>query len=127
FSSFAYRVEAVRILGQVLSAQTPSPSSPPGGPGGPGGGLNNPSPALDDPRSDAADASLTNWFLHLPEPKKELVQADGKVDEMLFQAHMVIQATSIYLHRPRSHLVFSAVPDDTRCTPSTNALSPHHP
>ncbi|KAF3915913.1 hypothetical protein AA313_de0204455 [Arthrobotrys entomopaga] len=99
FSSYAYRVEAVRILGQVLAC----------------GGSENP----DDPRVDSADTSLVNWMLHLPGNKKELVDKDGKVDEMLFQAHMVINAASIYLHRPKSHLAISLVPDATSCTPPT--------
>lgn len=78
FSSFAYRVEAVRILGQVLSVSM----------------MGSP----DDTRADAADASLANWGLHLPEVKKELVKGrERKVDEMLFQAHMVINAyVSLY-------------------------------
>lgn len=42
--------------------------------------------------TDAADASIGNWFLHLPDEKKEIVGKDGKLDEMLFQAHMVIHA-----------------------------------
>ena len=76
FSSFAYRVEAVRILGQVLCVDA----------------LDD-----DDTRADAADASIANWGLHLPPAKKELLlpPAAGRtdrVDEMLFQAHMVIHA-----------------------------------
>lgn len=74
FSSFSYRVEAIRILGQVLAV---------GSAAGQG----------DETRADAADASLVNWGLHLPEAKKELVDGkDRKVDEMLFQAHMVVNA-----------------------------------
>ena len=107
FSSYAYRVEAIRILGQVLAC----------------GRNNDP----DDLRADAADASLVNWALHLPEDKKELVGKDRKVDEMLFQAHMIVYATSIYLHRPRSHLVVSLVSDETTCTPTTGYTSSHHP
>ncbi|KAF8444351.1 hypothetical protein BDZ91DRAFT_156825 [Kalaharituber pfeilii] len=107
FSSYAYRVEAIRILGQVLAC----------------GHNNDP----DDPRADAADASLVNWALHLPDEKKELVGKDRKVDEMLFQAHMIVYATSIYLHRPRSHLVVSLVSDETTCTPTTGYTSSHHP
>lgn len=98
FSSFAYRVDAVRILGQVLAV-------------GQGGDP-------EDPRADAADASLVNWGLHLPECKKELIGEDRRVDEMLFQAHMVVYAATIYLHRPKSHLAISTVPDDTSCTPA---------
>jgi hypothetical protein len=72
YSSFAYRVEAVRILGQVLSANATSP---------------------DETRADAADASLANWGLHLPSVKKELITTkDPHGDEMMFQAHMVINA-----------------------------------
>lgn len=99
FSSFAYRVDAVRILGQVLAA----------------GQSSNP----EDPVADAADTSLVNWGLHLPDSKKELVGGDRRIDEMLFQAHMVINASTIYLHRPKSSLASSIVPDDTSCTPES--------
>jgi len=99
FSSFAYRVDAVRILGQVLAV----------------GQNSNP----EDLMADAADASLVNWGLHLPDSKKELVGKDGRIDEMLFQAHMVINASIIYLHRPKSSLASSLVPDDTSCTPES--------
>jgi len=68
FSSYAYRVEAIIILGQVLACGR--------------------STGPDDPRADAADASLVNWALHLPDEKKELVGKDREVDEMLFQAHI---------------------------------------
>ncbi|KAI5841976.1 hypothetical protein DFP73DRAFT_528391 [Morchella snyderi] len=96
FSSFAYRVDAVRILGQVLAVGQGSEQ--------------------EDPKADAADASLVNWGLHLPSCKKELVGNDRRVDEMLFQAHMVVHAATIYLHRPKSHLAISLVPSDTSCT-----------
>lgn len=107
FSSYAYRVEAIRILGQVLACGK--------------------STDLNDPQADAADASLVNWALHLPDEKKELVGKDRKVDEMLFQAHMIVNATGIYLHRPRSHLVVSLVSDETTCTPTTGYTATHHP
>lgn len=99
FSSFAYRVDAVRILGQVLAVEQNS----------------NP----EDLKADAADTSLVNWGLHLPDSKKELVGKDRRIDEMLFQAHMVINASTIYLHRPKSSLASSLVPDDTSCTPES--------
>lgn len=97
FSSFAYRIDAVRILGQVLAVGQGSDP--------------------EDPKADAADASLVNWGLHLPECKKELVGEDRRVDEILFQAHMVVNAASIYLHRPKSHLATTDYADDTSCTP----------
>lgn len=99
FSSFAYRIDAVRILGQVLAV----------------GQGDNP----EDPIADAADTSLVNWGLHLPDCKKELVGPDRRVDEMLFQAHMVINASTIYLHRPKSSLASSIVSTDTSCTPES--------
>lgn len=109
FSSFAYRVEAMRILGQVLAV----------------GQINSNSP--DDPRADAADASIVNWGLHLPDEKKELVNKDRRVDEMLFQAHMVINAAIIYLHRPKSHLAVSLLPEEAACTPPSNWSTPTKP
>ncbi|KAI5787293.1 hypothetical protein EDC01DRAFT_181902 [Geopyxis carbonaria] len=107
FSSFSYRVEAVRILGQVLAVGT--------------GGVS------DDTRADAADAGLANWGLHLPRVKKELVGGDRRVDEMLFQAHMVINAAIIYLNRPKSHLAISLIPDSTTVTPPTTWSPPTKP
>jgi hypothetical protein len=97
----------VRILGQVLAVgQNSDP---------------------EDPMADAADASLVNWGLHLPDCKKQLVGEDRRVDEMLFQAHMVINAATVYLHRPKSSLAISIVPDDTSCTPATKYATPTKP
>lgn len=107
FSSYTYRIEAVRVLGKVLQAGQSFESS--------------------DPYVDAADASLVNWGLYLPESKKELVGRDMKVDEMLFQAHMIVNAATIFLHRPRSSLAFSPVPDDTTCTPPRQVSQPLKP
>lgn len=41
---------------------------------------------------EAIDISLTSWILHLPPSKREVLDHEGKVDEMLFQAHMIISA-----------------------------------
>ena len=45
---------------------------------------------MDYHAQDIADASLTNWHLHLPACKKEILGKGLEVDEILFQAHMVI-------------------------------------
>ncbi|KAI5800163.1 hypothetical protein DFH27DRAFT_623391 [Peziza echinospora] len=132
FSSYAYRVEAIRILGQVLSCSQPLPPTSPPPPNSPPGSsalqsTSNNVQSIPDGRADAADASLVNWALHLPDDKKELVGKDRKVDEMLFQAHMIVYATSIYLHRPRSHLIVSLVSDETSCTPTTGYTTSNHP
>lgn len=87
FSSYAYRIEAVRILGRVvlLSETTQGQQE----------------------LIEAIDARIASWFHHLPESKAELMQADGTVDEMMFQAMMVVNGASIYLHFPRSDLLSS--------------------
>ena len=73
FSSFAYRITAIRELGNLLKLnQSFCPDS-----------------------SEivlAVDASLTNWLLHLPESKTTPLDENGRVDEMMFQAHMIINA-----------------------------------
>jgi hypothetical protein len=38
------------------------------------------------------DAHLVNWRLHLPENKKKFINKEGKLDEMIFQAHMITEA-----------------------------------
>lgn len=87
FSSFSYRVEAVRILGRVVAAQQ-----------------------LYDGQQDhveAIDARIASWFHHLPESKAELLRPDGSVDEIMFQASMIVNGASIYLNFPRSDLLSS--------------------
>ncbi|KAI9872172.1 MAG: hypothetical protein M1830_001998 [Pleopsidium flavum] len=90
YSSSAYRIDAIRILGEVLAATDEGPSDA-------------------RKRVDAADASLTSWTFDLPKSKAHLVGEGGKVDEMLFQAHMIIYA-------PRSNLAFASVQGETTCT-----------
>jgi hypothetical protein len=75
FSSFAYLVDAVRCLGRVLVVN----------------GIDWTQDAAYAHRSfDNADTALMNWDLHLPETKREIISIDGKMDEVLFTAHMAI-------------------------------------
>lgn len=74
YSSFTYRIAAIRNLGRVLA-----------------------SPARqilisDESAIDRIDAHLVNWKLHLPESKKTAITSDGQLDEILFQAHMISEA-----------------------------------
>ncbi|KAE8357060.1 hypothetical protein BDV28DRAFT_126154 [Aspergillus coremiiformis] len=87
FSSFAYRIEAARILAQVVSIQN----------------------MIDDQQNNVIniDVRITAWFLSLPDSKTELLRSDGLVDEMMFQANMVVNGAAIYLHFPRSDLLSS--------------------
>jgi len=93
FSSFAYRVEAVRILGQVLFS-TPE-------------------------TEETTEASLSNWALHLPKSKKQVLNPDKTCDEMCFQAHIVINLATIHLTRNKSQLLPPAPGEDATTTNTT--------
>ena len=97
FSSFAYRILCGRILGRFM--RTPPIQGP------------------DDENLARIEALLTNWRLHLPASKKDALQKDGRLDEMMFQAHMMNNATSIMLHQPFSQLDSSPVQKITSCAP----------
>ncbi|PGH00557.1 hypothetical protein AJ80_09163 [Polytolypa hystricis UAMH7299] len=98
FSSFAYLIDASRILGTTLAVSADVGD-------------------LIDPRVDNADAGLVAWAFHLPDVKKEMVAGNGKVDPILFLAHMLIHTTTIYLHRPRSKLIYSSAENISKCAP----------
>lgn len=70
FSSFTYLIDLGHILGAVLALGT-EPGEP------------------FEPEIISADASLMNWALYLPKQKQLVVEDPGKVDEILFQAHML--------------------------------------
>lgn len=84
YSSFCYRIKAVRILTRVLTLTGAK--------------------AIHRGRVQAVDNALAGWVHHLPPEKAEVTAATGEVDEILFQAQMVIQFASIILHFPRSNL-----------------------
>ncbi|POR37884.1 Uncharacterized protein TPAR_01909 [Tolypocladium paradoxum] len=98
FSSFAYRILCGRNLGKFM--RTPPIFGP------------------EDENLARIEALLTNWRLHLPQTKRDALQKDGKLDEMMFQAHMMMHATSILLHQPHSQL-------DTTPTQNINSCAPH--
>lgn len=83
FSSFAYRIEAARILARVLSVAG----------------------TQYEDQVQVVDNALAGWIHNLPQAKADVVNAYNVVDEMLFQGHMIIQCATIYLHLPRSDLL----------------------
>lgn len=87
FSSYTYRLEAVRILGRVVAIQDMEESQ--------------------QDHVEAIDARIASWFHHLPETKAELMRPDGSIDEMMFQATMIVNGAAVYLHFPRSDLLSS--------------------
>jgi F0F1-type ATP synthase gamma subunit len=38
-----------------------------------------------------ADAMLVNWKLHLPREKQSVIDKNEEIDEILFQAHNLLQ------------------------------------
>ncbi|KAJ9252017.1 transcriptional regulator family: Fungal Specific TF [Paecilomyces variotii] len=110
FSSFAYRIEAIRILGRVVAIQELTEGQ--------------------QDQVEAVDARIASWYHNLPESKTELMRPDGGVDEMMFQARMVVNGAAIFLHFPRSDLLSSpAVAASVICGHSGTVLVPtfsHH-
>ncbi|CZR56433.1 related to Zn(II)2Cys6 transcriptional activator [Phialocephala subalpina] len=96
WSSYTYRIAAARNLDRIiLSTQFCFP---------------------DDHTIQRQEAYLTNWKLHLPESKKAFYDESGTFDEMLFQAHMITDVSSILLHRHNSRLEALAVQTITSCS-----------
>ncbi|KKY21339.1 putative c6 zinc finger domain containing protein [Phaeomoniella chlamydospora] len=67
FSSYAYRIDAARILASTLRLAA------------------NPPP--DETTIEKIDHELGQWCLYLPDTKRTLVSKDGIYDEVLFHAH----------------------------------------
>lgn len=82
WSSFAYRIEAMRLLRSILSLP---PSSP-------------------DSRCAAAQASISSFLLSIPPEKRDGIKPDGGTDETMSCALMIIHLASITLRLPRSPL-----------------------
>lgn len=93
FSSFSYRIEAITILCRVLV-------------------LNR----LRDYHRDhlqAIENALVSWNNHLPVRKLDIVDSYGNIDEIMFQAHLIIAYASMLLHLPRSNFQsLLSQPDD---------------
>lgn len=70
FSSFAYLIDLGHAIGVILGVGT-EPGEP------------------FDPYVTAADAILINWDLYLPKHKHLIIQGPGKIDEILFLAHVL--------------------------------------
>jgi hypothetical protein len=69
FSSFAYRIASARNLGRFM--RTPTTHFP------------------DDENIARLDTLLTNWRMHLPESKKDSINKNCQLDEMMFQANFI--------------------------------------
>ena len=105
FSSFAYLIDAIRILGKVFEVARLDA-------------------AFENHAVDVVDAYLVNWRLHLPVSKLDIVSNNGEVDEILFVAHMINAVGNIMLHRPRSNLGFECVKNINICVQPGRTLLP---
>lgn len=97
FSSFAYRIAAMRNLGRFM--RTPVSLFP------------------GDENVAKIESLLTNWKIHLPEEKRHNVDKKCKLDEMMFQGHFITHACTIMLHQPLSQLDSSPARAVTSCAP----------
>jgi hypothetical protein len=72
FSSFAYRIAAAKNLGRFM--RMPPMMFP------------------DDENAAKVEALLSNWRMHLPATKRDDLNKQCQLDEMMFQAHYIIHA-----------------------------------
>jgi hypothetical protein len=70
FTSFTYRILAARNINLLLNLDQTSYSD-------------------NTERVASFDLVLNNWFLHLPDNKKIPLDAEGRVDQMMYQAHLI--------------------------------------
>lgn len=89
YSSYAYRIEAVLILRQVIIVAARTHITP------------------DEVQS--VNILLASWPHHLPQHLRDFIDAQGQVDYLMLQAHQIIHWGSMLLHFPRSNL-FSRLP-----------------
>lgn len=81
----------------------------------------------DDENLGRIETLLTNWRLHLPPSKRDPLDKNGRIDEMMFQAHMMVNATSILLHQPHSELDSSPAESVNSCAPHQAVLTTGKP
>ncbi|EAW11892.1 Zn(II)2Cys6 transcription factor [Aspergillus clavatus NRRL 1] len=96
FSSFAYRINAARLLGMVME-------------------LNRSLEVDIESQIEVLDASLVTSLMQLPSCQNEVYGASS-LDEMTFQAEMTSYLALIYLHHPRSNMRFASIHAHTPCT-----------
>ncbi|KAF5552685.1 C6 transcription factor [Fusarium mexicanum] len=100
FSSFAYLIGAVRSAAQVIYMS-------------PKRATREHSEAI----IQSADSAFDAWLLLLPKDKKPVLKADGTMDELMFQAHLLI-------HVPLSDLRFNPVEKVSSCAREPPANTP---
>ncbi|KAJ0417952.1 hypothetical protein BJY00DRAFT_288693 [Aspergillus carlsbadensis] len=107
FSSFAYLIGAVRCAALAI-ATVPKRA------------------AKEDSMHiiQAADSALDGWLLLLPKDQKQVMSKTGEIDELMFQANLIIHVATIGIHRPLSDLKFNPVEDISSCAREPPADTP---
>ncbi|KAJ4117537.1 hypothetical protein NW768_010900 [Fusarium equiseti] len=114
FSSFAYLIGAVRAAALAISV-TPKRAT-----------------KQDSERMiQSADSVMDAWVLLLPKDKK-VMKDDGSIDELMFQAQLLIHVATIGMHRPLSDLRFNPIENVSSCarqapteTPKAGLINVH--
>ncbi|KAL7952137.1 hypothetical protein V8C42DRAFT_306237 [Trichoderma barbatum] len=63
------------------------------------------------------EARVISWFLLLPLEKRELPVAPGLLDQLMFQAHMMMYTSLAFIHRPLSNLSYDPAEGISTCGP----------
>ncbi|KIW47842.1 uncharacterized protein PV06_00500 [Exophiala oligosperma] len=116
FSSFAYLIGAVRCAALAISTAPKVATS-----------------ECSQQILQAADAVINGWLLLLPKgDRKQVLSKTGELDELMFQAHLLIHVATVGLHRPLSDLKFNAIEWISTCarappreTPTTELINVH--
>ncbi|KAF4428594.1 hypothetical protein CFRS1_v007450 [Colletotrichum fructicola] len=115
FSSFAYLISAVRCAALAIST-VPKVAS-----------KEDSAQVL-----HSADSIIDAWSLLLPKERRNIMSKTGQIDELMFQAHLLIGVASIGLHRPLSGLRFNPVEGVSSCAreppvdnPSSDLINVH--
>ncbi|KAJ5861914.1 uncharacterized protein N7529_009224, partial [Penicillium soppii] len=98
FSSFAYLIDATRIFVSSLKAATQYKN------------LQKAELLCSD-----LEASIVGWFIMLPSDKWELAVQPVLLDQLIFQAHMMMYTALAYIHRPLSNLQHDPAEDLSSC------------
>ncbi|KAM0430442.1 hypothetical protein ACHAPT_005789 [Fusarium lateritium] len=64
---------------------------------------------------DNLEATIAGWFLMLPPDKRGLCVKPASVDQLMFQAYMMMYTSTTYIHRPLSTLRYNSAEDISSC------------
>lgn len=75
YSSFAYLVSSIRCASSAIAIACQGPTQ-----------------NVSEKAVETVGAMIEGWLLLLPESKRQVMGRDGVIDELMFQAHMGVNA-----------------------------------